>query len=154
MSKTKKQLIAQIYDNQRTCSRGRGHRPPEYNQRELSEWLFSQELFHKLYDEWKQSGFMSKLVPSVDRKHDEIHYCMNNIQLMTWDENRAKGNRDKGTRRKIAIVQLHKDGTYIATFDSGKDASIELGVSKQAINAVLKGRSKTAGGFKWGYSDE
>ena len=90
--RTKKGVIGTIYNRQTRSSKSRGHRPPEYTKKEFKEWIVSQTLFHELYDEWKQSGYLKRLKPSVDRKCDDIHYCMNNIQLMTWEENNAKLN--------------------------------------------------------------
>ncbi len=90
--KTKKGVIGLLYNSQKKHSKTRGHRPPEYTKQEFKDWIVSQTLFHELYDEWKQSGYIRRLKPSVDRKYDDIHYCMSNIQLMTFGENNAKPN--------------------------------------------------------------
>lgn len=63
----------------------------KYTKQELKEWLFSQKLFHELFNNWKNSNFESKLKPSVDRIDQNKHYELKNIQLMTWGENKNKG---------------------------------------------------------------
>lgn len=85
--KTKKGVVAQIYSHQRYSSKKRGHRMPEYTKDELKAWLYSQTKFHMLYNEWLYSGYDKNLKPSVDRLYDGIHYCMNNIRLVTFHEN-------------------------------------------------------------------
>ena len=96
--RSKNGVVAVIYSNQITHSKSRGHRKPEYTKTELGEWLFSQQKFHELYSEWVNSGHKKRLSPSVDRKHDDIHYCMSNVQLMSWEDNNKKIN--VGTFRK------------------------------------------------------
>ena len=103
--RTKEGMIKMAFKSQKRNSKIRGHRAPEYNLKELTEWCFSQKLFHELYDEWKQSKFDKNLHPSIDRKYDEIHYCFQNIELMTWKENFEKSVKDK-TGRKSQIHNL------------------------------------------------
>jgi len=88
--RTKEGLIARLYYAQKCNSKQRSFRPPEYTKEELKEWLYSQSLFHLLYSEWKQSDYKTSLRPSVDRINDYIHYCLPNIQLLTWKDNAAK----------------------------------------------------------------
>ena len=90
--KTKLGIISVIYSNQKIHSKTRGHRPPEYTKQELKEWLFSQPKFHEIYSEWVNSNYKRRLTPSVDRKHDDIHYCFSNIQIITWYANMQKVN--------------------------------------------------------------
>lgn len=56
-----------------------------------------------------------------------------------------------GEKRKRPIYQLDKDtGEIIAEFDSAKDAAEALGLAGSThIVAVLNGRRKTCGGYKW-----
>ena len=50
------------------------------------------------------------------------------------------------------INQLTKEGLFIKTFISTKDAAEELGIKANSISAVLNGVTKTAGGFKFEYN--
>ena len=91
--KSKGGIISNIFNHQKEASKRRGHKPPEYTQRELGQWLLAQSLFHRLYDKWVHSGYARNIIPSVDRKDDDIGYCMSNIQLMTFVENQRKPSR-------------------------------------------------------------
>ncbi len=151
---TKKSLAAKIWYNQRSNSRTRGHRMPEYTKKELYEWMMSQEIFHKLFSEWKESGFDTWLRPSVDRKCDDIHYCMNNIQLMTWQENADKNTDSKvyGTRQidQMAVSCYDKvTGEYIATYQSQSEAARELQIKQANISKAIRGTIATAYGMIW-----
>jgi hypothetical protein len=61
------------------------------------------------------------------------------------------GSESQKTKVRKPIVQYDLDGNYIKEWDSGKRAGLELGISKGNIANVLKGRSKTCGGFIWKY---
>ncbi len=154
-TKTKEGLIYSIYNAQKSVSKKRGHRLPEYTRIELMDWLFSQVLFHELYSEWKASGHKRRLRPSVDRKCDNVHYCMNNIQLMTWEENSEKAHKDQKTgelfsgKDLIPIQQALVDGTVINHFVSIREASRQTGIQEPNISRCSRGKRKTAGGFIW-----
>ena len=68
---------------------------------------------------------------------------------------RMSRNRSKGDeKRKIKINQYNKDtGEFIKTWDSAADVERELGIFQQNVRACCKGRTNSAGGFKWKYYD-
>ena len=154
--RTKKGLVNRIYSSQKGNSKQRGHRPPEYTKQELKEWLFSQTLFHELFLEWKQSGYLKRLTPSVDRKHDYIHYCMKNVQLMSWGENNAKGHADHKSGKiqydQKPVLQYTKDGELVAEYRSRSEASRQTEVNPGNISLCCTGNRKSAGGFIWKYA--
>lgn len=57
------------------------------------------------------------------------------------------------SHRKV-IPQFNLDGEFIKEFNSIKEASWEIGISKPAIVHYLKGKTKKAGGYKWKYKYE
>jgi len=125
----------------------RGHRPPEYTLEQLGDWVKSQPKFFELLDEWIKSNKATPLYPSVDRKDNSIHYCFNNIQLMTWRENNAKQNFEMGK----AVTQLDKKGRVINSYKSIRSAARELNICQSAITKVCKGKMNTTGGYRWEY---
>ncbi len=156
--KTKDGIITRIYSDQKTSSKRRNHRLPEYTRKELKEWLFSQQEFHELFNEWKQSGFNKRLKPSVDRINDYIHYCFSNIQLMTWGENFKKSNIDiktgvntKGTK---PVICFNKSNNEMKTFFSVSEAYRVTGVDTRRISDCCSGKILEAGGFLWEYNPD
>lgn len=47
------------------------------------------------------------------------------------------------------VVQMDKNGKHIKIWDNQTIASNEIGISVQAISHCVRGKSKTAGGYKW-----
>ena len=72
------------------------------------------------------------------------------------EEARKKiSERFKGCERKERekpILQLDINGGFVCRWLSASDAEKEKGYSHTNINAVLRGRRKTAYGFKWVYA--
>ena len=150
--KTKKWIISTIYDSQKLHSKKRGHRPPEYTKQELKEWAYSQQLFHELYNEWVRSGYKTRLKPSVDRKHDNIHYCIGNIQLMNFRENEMK----KAISLECKVIQYDMNNNFIEEYKSVNEASRKTEINHGNISHCCNNtnRAKTAGGFVWKYKKD
>ena len=60
-----------------------------------------------------------------------------------------KRNAKSGKR----IDQYDLDGNFIKSFDKISFAELELGINNGNISSCLKGRLKSAGGYKWQFSD-
>ena len=151
-------LITRIYVDQVRNGKRRGHGVPTYSKQELTDWLFSQKKFHVLYDNWKRLDYQSEYKPSIDRKDDYIGYTMDNIQIMTWGENRAKGHSDMrngiNNKQSSTILQYSLDGTFIQEHYSISSAARLLGVKRKNISNCLNRMSKHSGGFLWEYKNE
>ncbi len=135
--KTKKGLITVIYNNQCSHSKTRGHNPPTYSKKELQEWLYCQEQFHILYDNWKILDYQKDYVPSIDRLKDDIGYTMSNIQLLSWSENNKKAldqYRDKSNEDSLRpVLMLDERGLLKKRFRTILEASEITGVSTPTI---------------------
>ena len=83
-------------------------------------------------------------LPQVDHiDNDKTHNYVNNLQWIT--------NRDNNRKSKNKpILQYDLDGNFIREWSSATDVSKEI---QSNIVACLKGRYKTAYGYKWVYKD-
>lgn len=131
---------------------------PSYSKYELFDWAMSQDKFHELFKQWINSNFDNKLIPSIDRIDCLQSYAIDNIQLMTWDENRKKGYNEMrncdiihGVNPQKPIVMLSINGEKLNEFDSLSQAQKTTGIDKALISRVCnnKPHSKTAGGYIW-----
>ncbi len=151
--KTKEGLITKIYSSQRSNSRFRGHNPPEYSSNELKEFLLDLKKFHLLYDKWVISGFNKMKIPSVDRINDSIGYSLSNIQLMTWEQNKNKGDKNRNhklnTKNSKPVIQYSKNGDMLREFPSQMEAMRHTGICVVGICKCVNGKIKTSGGFVW-----
>jgi hypothetical protein len=54
---------------------------------------------------------------------------------------------------KKSVMQFTDEDIFIQEFESVKAAAESINVTPSSVTICLKGRSKTAGGFKWKYSN-
>lgn len=147
-----------MYTHQVASSRQRGMSKPSYTKKEFMAWLIESTNFIEIYKRWENSGYASQLSPSVDRKDDAKSYSFDNIQLMTWGENRAKSHTDRKsgklkTRQTKSVKQFTKDGVFVKEFYSINQAARELAIASESkISEVCKGLRKSAYGFVWVYA--
>ena len=151
--KTKNGLISRIYSNQKFHSRTRNHQPPQYTKKTFKNWLLDNELFNELFNKWVNSGYNKAVIPSVDRKNDKLSYTLDNIQLMTWQENNNKGRIDLKNGKIIvnhkAVIQYDIHGNFINEFLSIGLAGRATNLHRSNISSACKGIYKHSGGFIW-----
>ena len=153
--KTKINKIKTIYSSQITTSIKRTNVLPNYTKQELINWCLDQSLYHKLYTKWEGSNYNKRLAPSCDRIDDYKPYTLDNLQLMTWEENERKGNNDRksgiNNKHSKAIIQYNKEHKLIGNYYSIHEAERKTGISFQNISACCRGKRKSAGGYIWEY---
>ena len=154
--RTKKGLIANIYSTQRFKSKKRNYPLPVYTLEELRKWALSQSIFHKLFNEWVNSGYKHELVPSIDRLDDYKSYTFDNLQVVTWGENNnnylynvRNGINNKNRR---AVLQYSLDGEFLNEYPSIKDAMRKTGVNH--VSAVCRGVLNKSGECIWKYKNK
>jgi len=155
-SRTIKGVIGTIYRTQKSSSKHRLMPLPSYSKQWLTEWLLNQKLFHKLYNGWVESEYDKYMKPSVDRKDDELSYTSDNIQLMTWQENKDKYDSDRisgvDKKQNKQVIQYSIDGNLLKSYHSLSNASIDTKISESCISNCCNGKIKTARGFIWKYA--
>lgn len=151
--------VSQIYAVQVMSSKQRKHPKPEYTRAELSAWAFENGINSLWYD-WRESGYLKDLSPSIDRLDATKGYSLDNIRLVTWKDNNDKAYEDRKACRHITkqnrkVRQLTMDGNFVAEYGSISNAARETGITRININDVCRGKlhCKSAGGFRWEYLD-
>ena len=148
-------FISKIYAQQKRSSKKRNHSKPSYTKKEFINWMFSQSNFEKLYNDWVKSDYAKDLAPSVDRLDDYKPYSLDNIQLMTWKENREKAYEDqrRGINNKNAktVHQYDINNNFIKSYVSVAIVAKENRVQQPCISRCCLNKQKTSGGYKWKY---
>lgn len=151
-------VVRSMYKGQIYTSKKRGHNLPEYTFEELKSWVFNQQSWNKLYNDWLESNFDINKKPSIDRLNDSKGYSFDNIQLITWRDNLLKATDQQKTCNMIInhkkIVQLSLTGELIQKFDSIAMAGRVLNIDSSSIAKACKGILKTTKGFKWKYESD
>lgn len=152
-SRTKIGHIRKMYYNQKHQLRLRKIVPPNYTINELIEWCIKQEIYHDLHLIWEKSGYNKWKAPSCDRINDYIGYSLNNLQLMSWDDNYKKYQIDrisgKNNKTSKKIAQFEKNGSFIRKFHSIHSAGRVTGISFGNISSCANDKMKSAGGYIW-----
>lgn len=136
--RTMPKLIKVMYNSQVYASKKRGY-VMEISREEFYGWIMVQKNFKKLFKEWEKSGWEKDMRPSVDRLDDYKPYSRDNIQLITWLENRTKAAKDrkKGINGKVNKA-VRIDGVM---YHSYSEAYRQLGIAAGTIRKVLSGEA-------------
>lgn len=149
--RTPKGVLANIYAAQRRTGPGRGFGPVGYTLQQLQARFLNDPVFVHLYERWVSLGYPRDERPSIDRRDPLGGYTMENIQMLTWGQNRAKGGAEACLTKGRAVVQMSLDGQDVATFGSIKEAAVATGASRTSIPKVCDGcrRFGHSGGYRW-----
>lgn len=75
-----------------------------------------------------------------------------NLEWVTYSQNTQHSQKILGKIRSgVAVHQFNLDGTYIATFNSIKEAAFANNMGDSHIPSVCRGKRNSAGGFIWKY---
>ena len=91
--------------------------------------------------------------PSVDRIDPNKGYEMDNIQILSWRENRRKGDKEVSLKKQKPIFVCDMTGTRLKRFNSIKEAVIKLGLNQSLVSSVLGGKRNHTGGYKFIYEN-
>ena len=97
-----------------------------------------------------QDNYKDLKNPTINRKNNDGNYCFDNCEFIEEGLNSAERNTRVLSK---AILQFDLDNNYIQEFSSLTTAAKIIKISRAAICSALKGRTKTAGGFKWSYNE-
>lgn len=78
---------------------------------------------------------------------------INNLEWVSYSENQQHSYKI-GLRKTKKIIQYDLDGNFIKTWDSIKEASVNLNINACGILNCCKKRSKKSGGYIWRYADK
>jgi hypothetical protein len=87
------------------CSREESGVPCHIERLDFVERSLADPEFNRLFNLWEERGFLKGESPSFDRVNPLLGYSWDNVQWVTWDENRFKGTTEDS--------RIHRDaGTY------------------------------------------
>jgi len=148
---TPKGLLTNIYSKMKERSRKRGGGFPDYSLNEFHEMFMDDQLFLKIFKHWELGGYQYYDIPSIDRKDSYRGYTRDNIQIMTWRENRIKGDRENAIRFTTPVIMQDLKGNKIKEFESTKEAAIYTGIPQGSITSCCQGRQRKTHGYRFIY---
>lgn len=162
-----RKVFRKIYERQIHHSIDRGHAPPNYALKQLIDWADQQPQLHDIWNAYVASGYQTKLRPSCDRLNNDLPYTLNNLEIVTWEENVKRAQRDKqagtlksGPGGQRPVIAYNKDGSfhreYVSIMEAVRDVNGRMwGIASVANGTPVKdGRGalytpKTYKGFTW-----
>ncbi len=127
--------------------------------KDVSNLVAIEQVFMNVFYSWnRSSGYNldpiagSKLgAKSSDKTKKKISNSWN-VNRIERGKKISRAKRDKGNKK---IIQLSKDGKFIAEHMSRADANEFMGLkaTDNKINECLRGRSSSSCGFKWKYKN-
>jgi hypothetical protein len=150
---SEKGVFRVIYKTQKRHQKLRGHGELPYSKKELIEWCLENG-FSDIYDKWAKSGYNSKMKPSIDRLNDFKGYSLDNIRLVTWEDNRKHQASDirngtgTGGKRCKTVVKMNEKMEVICEYVSFSAAKRDAGYH---MEYAIKNGTKCKKGFYWNY---
>lgn len=141
-----------MYAKQLERSRLKGFPMPDYSLNWLHDRFLNDTKFKRLYVEWVKSGYDKWKKPSIDRINRLKPYTKDNIQLLSWADNRAKENNERKSR-KGKVIQ-YKNGIEVARYASQKQLVKQTGFTQGAVSDVLNGKRNHYKGYTFKYESE
>lgn len=145
---TYKGLTANLYAKIRERSKRNNRQNDEFTLAEFRAFLEATDI-RRLFRRWERGNWSNKGRPSVDRIDCLLGYTFDNMQVITAQENRKKGDEEKIILWGKPIHQVSLSGNVVAKYPNIKKAMEMTGINRNNISSVLHGKRKTAGGFKW-----
>ena len=101
-------------------------------------------------DMWFRDNASKLKYPTINRKNNDGNYEYDNCEFIEKGMNTAERNTRVSSK---PILQYDLEGKFIKEWKSLTEAGLIFNSSPCNINAVLKGRNKTAYGFIWRYKN-
>jgi len=154
--RTENWIISKLFADQKLRTKRDGLPDIAYTKEELTNFVRKNEKYRDMYDTWVKSWYDSSLKPSIDRINPKKWYSLDNIQLITWWENKLKWHAEMNITQGKPVVQIDSDGKVVKIHKSLIDASKDTGISFKTISnvALWRPERKTAWWYSWRYARE
>jgi hypothetical protein len=116
--RTKELIIRNIYYSQIKSSKSRNHPLPNYTVTDFIFWFHMQPNNDELVVNYIKSLFKKTLAPSGDRLDSSKSYTLDNLRLVTWQENMDANIKDM----KKAVMEYDMDLNFIKRHTSISEA--------------------------------
>jgi hypothetical protein len=83
---------------------------------------------------------------------NQYNNIVENLEWCTHSYNTLHAHESGLLKGRKAIIRTDLDGNKIKKYKSIQEASKDISVSRSSISAALRGKSKSAGGYKWRYA--
>ena len=144
-----KAVTARLFSNLKGRQVLRGFDPITFDLTGFREWLILTQPFWVMYEEWLADPYIPDKILSINRLDDYIGYELVNMELVSWEYNRTKGNQDEmngvNTKRSKAVIEISTSGTVLNEWWSKAEAIRVTGctaINQLASKAEVKTKTR------------
>jgi hypothetical protein len=109
--------------------------------------------FNFLFRQWVNYGYQKEFKPSIDRINFRLPYTRGNLRLVTWGENRQKGDIECAIQKMKPVIMMCRNGKFVCQFDSIASAVYITGYNQGLISACCLGKRNRTGDFKFKFGN-
>lgn len=106
--RSKKGVLARIYNDQRANSKKYGRPLPDYTMLEFRNAYIDDPAFLKHYDRWVENDYLQSFRPCFDRVDCFKPYTFDNLQIISCRDNQKKASQDKKARELLRTQRQNK----------------------------------------------
>ena len=117
-----------------------------YNKDRKVNNLVNEEI---IFDLWNQGYGVSDIEERTKYSYSSIKIHLKNCPTYSEEESIRRGAKRASQSKNKQISQWTLDGEYVNTYESGVKAEEQTGINRKHISSVIRGKTKTAGGFIW-----
>ena len=149
--KTPKGVLTNLYSKmkERNIKKGFGELP--FSLKELHDRFLNNDDYIKQFNIWVKNSYKKEFKPSFDRINPTIGYALDNMQILSWSENRKKADWEKSFLYTTPVVMYDMNGNVIRAFESTKEACSMTELSQSAITMCCQGKSHSVKGYVFKY---
>lgn len=120
----------------------------------VSVWLYKKDKrklrpVHRLVAEHFLPKKEKDKIIVIHKDNDKDNNYVGNLMWVSKSSIRSKKRASYRKPAEHIIIRTDKQGVEIEKYDNAAEASRKTGIDRGSIEKVIKGRRKTAGGFKW-----
>lgn len=125
----------------------------DFGLKEFRKALLKHWKFNFLFNNWVKSGYKKESKPSIDRLNFNLPYSSNNLRLVTWRENRLKGDIEGAIQKMKPVIMMCRNGKFVHQFDSIESIVRITGYNQGLISACCSGKRNRTGDFKFKFGN-
>lgn len=107
----------------------------------------------KVYELWDEGLSIKQICDYLGHDRSSIRKILSDYENYSLEESNKRGDSIQGLNRLLEVYQFSLDGTFIAKYNSRKEAEEKTGIKASAIWAAIKSKG-TSGGFQWCYKED
>ena len=149
---TPKGVLTNLYGKMKDRNKENGFGEMPFSLKEFHERYLYDFTFLQLLGAWKETGYEKLNKPSIDRINPSFGYSFENIEFVTWEENRRKSDKENSKVTTSINMYDKETGSLLMKFDSVKKAVEYTGLSQGNIVMCCQGKRNYVGPYVFKYN--